>query len=179
MTSWQRRPKRRQAQTTATAVTNQPPDVGGLPVQVHPDAHAMVTQAASAAHPQETGGLLLGWWQAGSVVLRYAVEVIDPDATSTSWHRQEQLTQAALIRAIDDHEHPWLGYVGDWHTHPAACPPSRQDEACIREASTQFADPLVLLVHRFDGRLDIRAARAGRSQPARQVTYDPLDTKGC
>jgi proteasome lid subunit RPN8/RPN11 len=141
-----------------------------LTVDVHSDATLPIAAAASAAHPRETGGLLLGWWDVGLVVVRYAVEICDPDATTTSWSRDQPRAQAALEAALDELEHPWLGYVGDWHTHPAACGASSQDEASIRRASHQYNHPLVLLVHRTDGVVDLVAAHGGRRVPARHLT---------
>lgn len=130
--------------------------------QVHDDAQATIAAAAVAAEPFETGGILLGWWNEGAVVVRYAVEVHDPAATSSGWTRNEHQSQAALASALELHQHPWLGYVGDWHTHPAPCGPSGQDERSIRRASRSYATALLLLVRRSDGHLDARAARAGR-----------------
>lgn len=129
---------------------------------VHDDAQATIAAASVAAEPFETGGILLGWWKDDAVVVRYAVEVQDQAATSSGWTRNEQQSQAALVCALEIHQHPWLGYVGDWHSHPAPCGPSRQDERSIRRASCSYATPLLLLVRRSDGQLDVRAARAGR-----------------
>jgi proteasome lid subunit RPN8/RPN11 len=119
-------------------------------LEVAPEVLAAIAAAADAAHPCETGGLLLGWWDEGRVVVRHAIEVQDPEATHTSWVRLESTAQAALEEALDRHPHPWLGYVGDWHSHPAACGASSQDITSILRASDQYEQPLVLLVHRAD-----------------------------
>ncbi len=115
-----------------------------------PEVLAAIGKAADAAHRCETGGLLPGWWDDGRVVVRHAVEVPDPKATHTSWVRVEGTAQAALEEALDRHPHPWLGYVGDWHSHPTACGASSQDITSILRASTQYEQPLVLLIHRAD-----------------------------
>ncbi|MDI5975478.1 Mov34/MPN/PAD-1 family protein [Amycolatopsis magusensis] len=119
-------------------------------LEVAPEVLAVIAKAADAAHPCETGGLLLGWWDGGRIVVRHAIEVPDPEATPTSWVRVENTAQAALDEALDRHPHPWLGYVGDWHSHPAACGASSQDITSIQRASGQYEQPLVLLVHRAD-----------------------------
>ena len=136
-----------------------------ITAQLHADAVHVIEAAASTAHPRETGGLLLGWWRPTSrtVVVRDAAEVIDPDATTSSWARQERLAQQVLQTVLDDWRHPWLGYVGDWHSHPAAVGPSRQDERSIRRASRQFTMPILLAVRRLDGRLDCRGAEKGKA----------------
>lgn len=141
-----------------------------VPVVIHPDVRHTITEAAGRAAPLEAGGLLLGWWDSDRVIVRSAVEVVDPAASGTSWIRRENLAQQALDRAIAAHGHPWMGYVGDWHSHPAACEASAQDLKSIRSASRAYAQPLLLIVHRYDGVLDIRAARRGRSHTVLEVT---------
>jgi integrative and conjugative element protein (TIGR02256 family) len=133
-----------------------------LTARVYADASASIAAAAAAAEPFETGGILLGWWAEGAVVARYAVEVPDPGATTSGWTRNEDQSQVALATALELHQHPWLGYVGDWHTHPAPSGPSGQDERAIRRASRSYSTPLLLLVRCSDGQLDARGARAGR-----------------
>lgn len=135
-------------------------------VKVDPQAEHAVTAAAVTAHPRETGGLLLGWWDTGRIVVRFAVEVPDAQATTNSWTREQTRAQTALDAALDEHQHPWLGYVGDWHSHPAACGASIQDVASIRRASRQYGDPLILIVHRVDGVLDLVVAHRGRTRAA-------------
>lgn len=135
-----------------------------LRVNVSRQALDSIQRAAEQAHPRETGGVLLGWWQDPAVWVELAVEVPDPDATGNGWTRHEETAQQALDDAVRGAEHPWLGYVGDWHSHPAACNASRNDVTAIRRASRQYDKPLVLLVHRVDGTIDSRAARAGRTR---------------
>lgn len=135
-------------------------------VDVHPDAAQVVSNAAAAALPRETGGLLLGWWDASKIIVRHAVEVPDPRATTNSWSRDEPRAQAALDAALAAHQHPWLGYVGDWHSHPADCGASSQDVISIRRASRQYTQPLALLVHRADGAVDHVVVHRGHRRRA-------------
>lgn len=120
-------------------------------VQVAAEVTSAIAAAAALAHPRETGGILLGWWFEGCVIVRHAIEVPDPDATPAAWARDPATAQLALQEALSNQGHPWLGYVGDWHSHPAACGASGQDIASIQHASAQYDQPLVLLVHRADG----------------------------
>ncbi len=143
---------------------------GTVPVMIHSDARQTIDEAARRAAPLEAGGLLLGWWDNEIVIVRSAVEVVDPAASGTSWIRRENLAQRVLDRAIATLGHPWMGYVGDWHSHPAGGGPSVQDLQSIRKASRAYPQPLLLIVHRCGGFLDIRAARRGRSQTAVEVT---------
>ncbi|MGW5081433.1 Mov34/MPN/PAD-1 family protein [Micromonospora echinospora] len=137
---------------------------------IHSDARQTITAAAGRAAPLEAGGLLLGWWDSDKVIVRSAVEVVDPAASGTSWIRRESFAQQALDRAIAALGHPWMGYVGDWHSHPAPCGASAQDLKSIRSASRAYSQPLLLIVHRCDDVLDVRAARRGRLQTVLEVT---------
>ncbi len=138
-----------------------------------------IAQRAGQAAPRETGGLLLGWWEDTSVVVRHAVEVPDPDATSNTWTRHEDAAQATLDAALRDLGHPWLGYVGDWHSHPAILDASPTDELSLRRASSQYAKPLALLVHQPGGRLDVRVAHNGHIRAARLGLPRPRSPATC
>ena len=97
---------------------------------------AEIRAAASAAEPRETGGFLLGWWATSNViVVRHALEVPDRLATSTSWVRRPKAAQAALSAALASFGHPFLGYVGDWHSHPQRCEASQRDLATLARSS--------------------------------------------
>jgi proteasome lid subunit RPN8/RPN11 len=135
-----------------------------LPIDVYGDAATLIAAAAAAARPCETGGLLLGWWDSGRVVVRYAIEVTDPHATAGSWTRDQLRAQAALDTTLTELDHPWLGYVGDWHSHPAPCAASTQDRVSIQRASRQYDQPLVLLIHRPDDAIETVAAHRGRKR---------------
>jgi integrative and conjugative element protein (TIGR02256 family) len=134
------------------------------PVGLHIDAAAteFIHAAAERSHPTETGGLLLGWWDSGGIIVHLAAEVPDETATPTSWHRQQRPAQHVLEQALSDREHPWLGYVGDWHTHPAAIGPSCTDVTSLRRASLQYDQPLLLLVRRHDHRIAPIVMHRGR-----------------
>ncbi|WP_368832225.1 Mov34/MPN/PAD-1 family protein [Kocuria arenosa] len=136
-----------------------------LVVDLHPEAEAEIHRLATIAGEVETGGLLLGWWDADQIVARQAVEVLDPAATSTSWTRDSRRSQHILEKVLATEQHPWLGYIGDWHTHPAPCGPSPQDNHSICRASENYSHPLLLLVHRSDQMIEGRAAWQGQSCP--------------
>jgi proteasome lid subunit RPN8/RPN11 len=116
---------------------------------------------AAAAAPNETGGLLLGWWEGNAVVVRHAVEVPDSRATSTRWVRRPRVARRVLEAALQEYAHPLLGYVGEWHIHPAVCAASGQDLESITATSGQYDNPLALFVRMPDGTLDVRSAHRG------------------
>ena len=116
---------------------------------------------AWAAHPIETGGLLLGWWDLGVPVIAYALEVKDPRATRRRWTRDEARARVALAQARR-HGHKHVGYVGDWHSHPVNLGPSGSDLRELRRVSRQYDQPTTLAVVRHGGVVDMRLASAGR-----------------
>lgn len=139
------------------------------------EAETGLRECAGLSHPCETGGLLLGWWQDRVPVVVAAVEVPDPDAGHHRWSRDEPSAAQALERvrgAFPAH----VGYVGDWHSHPADVGPSSQDLRAIRRASKQFDDPLVLAVARRGGRIDTRLAYRGRLTTVHALTTPHLPT---
>ncbi len=143
-------------------------------VVVASDATDLIAERAEQTAPKETGGLLLGWWEDTTVIVGHAVEVPDPEATTNTWTRLEDAAQATLEAALRDLGHPWLGYVGDWHSHPAMLDASSTDELSLCRASSQYAKPLALLIHRPGGRLDVRVACQGRLRVARLDRHGSL-----
>lgn len=125
----------------------------GLEAQLH--------ALAAMAHPRETGGLLLGWWQHRVPVVIAVVEVADPNAGRNRWTRDETRATQALERVRRTFP-AHVGYVGEWHSHPADVGPSMQDVRAIRRACRKFDEALVLAVVRHGGRIDTRLAHQGR-----------------
>lgn len=138
-------------------------------VRIAANAADTLRRHAQQGRPRERGGLLLGWWSDGDIVIRHAVEVLDPTATSTTWTRHQPAAQQALDETRAQYADPRIGYVGDWHTHPASIGISSTDETAVRRASRQYPEPTALLVVLPDGSLDVRASQAGRLQSAHIV----------
>lgn len=128
----------------------------------------LLRKLSERRHPQETGGLLLGWWEDGLPVALDAVEVPDPAATGTRWTRRrsaaDQCLELALAQRDDD-----VGYIGDWHSHPMNVAPSGRDLRQLRTDSRDFSQALGLAVVRRHGRVDTRLALRGRLTTAWQL----------
>lgn len=116
-----------------------------LVVRLDPAAAEYVTKAASAAHPYETGGLLLGYRKNGIVVVSGAAEVPDPDATPSSYTSRELAVQAVLNKHLLTAP-PGTGYVGPWHAHPAVARHSLSDKRALKRIARQYAEPVASLV---------------------------------
>lgn len=144
-------------------------------VSLHPSVQPALTEAARRAEPKETGGLLLGWTFAETIVIRHILEVPDPDATPTSWTRTEATANKALAKFLTEAEHPWLGYVGDWHAHPAPVGPSPTDKRSLKKDSRTTGETLVLIVHRSDESLAVLTAQRGSARRTTLITYGEND----
>lgn len=140
-------------------------------VALHPGVSPALTATSRRSEPKETGGLLIGWLDGKTIVVRRILEVPDADATETSWTRSEARANKALAGFLAKTEHPWLGYVGDWHAHPAPVGPSQTDRRTLRKDSRSVRHPLALIVHRSDGTLDVLTARRGTALRTSLTTY--------
>ncbi|RLV49726.1 hypothetical protein D9V37_07380 [Nocardioides mangrovicus] len=146
-------------------------------VSLHPYVPRALTAAARRSEPKETGGLLLGWTDGGIIVVRHALEVPDPSATQTSWTRSETRANEALTKWLSEAAHPWLGYVGDWHAHPAPVGASTTDKRCLKKDSRVTQKSLVLIVHRSDETLDVLTAQRGSAARTTLITYEEINQK--
>ena len=143
-----------------------------LPVTIDltESAQAQLRALARAALPTETGGLLLGCIVDGRPVVSEVVEIVDGDATPTTYHLSEGATPdvVAAARARDSR----LGYIGDWHSHPSGAGPSALDVAAmavIEEAEADDEDPVLMIVRPSEGeaeRVDAYVSTEGRLKPA-------------
>lgn len=144
-------------------------------VELHQGVPSALTATARRREPRETGGLLVGWWDGKTIVVRHILEVPDPNATEVIWTRSEARANEALAEFMGEALHPWLGYVGDWHAHPAPVGPSQTDKRSLRKDSRSMRRPLALIVRRSDGTLDVLSARRGIALHTTCTTYREND----
>jgi hypothetical protein len=79
------------------------------------------------------------------------LEVTDPAAGRSSYTRDHAHAEAALQRALaDTNPADPVGYVGEWHVHPAPQGPSRQDRRELRAVARQSPHPVALVVLAYD-----------------------------
>lgn len=137
-------------------------------LRLNDDLEQELHDVAASVHPTETGGLLLGWWDGPVPVVADWLEVPDPAARRNRWSRNEDAAADALAAARQSYP-SHVGYIGDWHSHPADIGPSRADIRAIRRVSRQYDDAVALVVVRHGGQVDTRLAHQGRL-----VTVDSL-----
>jgi len=116
---------------------------------------------SEASMPNETGGLLLGWWEDNHVHVEDILEIKDESASSVSWIRHEHLSQESLKKYLNESSGSPIGYVGDWHSHTSRTGVSSIDIQSIKKASIQYNKPLALIVYKSDVSMDVIAALSG------------------
>ena len=114
-------------------------------VLVARDALADAVDAARAALPRETGGILLGFQTSDAIVVTRLLVVEDRRSTRRSYVRRRRRAQVALAAARASAP-TVVGYVGEWHTHPADEPPSRIDFVSLGKTAQSALAPVALLV---------------------------------
>lgn len=116
-------------------------------VDLSESARQEAIEAADAAHPLETGGILVGTEIDRRLTVSGVVEVTDPDAQLNSYHMGEGAVAEALslVKEADSR----VGYLGEWHSHPDGSGPSTLDVATMLSiaAGSDCANPVLLLVH--------------------------------
>jgi integrative and conjugative element protein (TIGR02256 family) len=99
----------------------------------------------TAAFPTETGGILLGFRAHDLVVVTRVHAVADPRATRFGYLRHRRRAQARMAVALSD-ALPVVGYVGEWHTHPADAGPSKTDLRAVGATARLAEGPVALIV---------------------------------
>lgn len=145
--------------------------------RLHLSTTALTNGAALArmALPRETGGILVGWHEGDTVVVTDVLPVPDKCAGGHHYNRNHKRAQ----RVLDVHRKQTadenVGYVGEWHSHPAPQPPSHVDLnslADLTEATDQTVALVVFAVHP-DG--TVNAVGAAGRRHGRTVTIQELE----
>lgn len=116
-------------------------------IEVAETAAADLQAAAHAALPNETGGILLGWRTASGLHVAQAAEVPDPGATTHGYQRNFDAAQSLVTMTLAHQpaDSP-LGYIGEWHSHPAPVAASHADLRWIRRLAWDLGGPIGLVV---------------------------------
>ncbi|QKJ18943.1 SAVED domain-containing protein [Microbacterium hominis] len=116
-------------------------------IDVRADAHETIASETAKRLPLETGGILLGYREMDNFVITHALVVDGGGATKDRYVRDdvranERLSEFLSDRAEDDP----IGYVGEWHSHPAPSGPSTIDRNAMRGAAKAADRSVALLV---------------------------------
>ena len=151
-------------------------------IVVEPTCWSTIIDSADLQAGSETGGILLGWRHSTGVYVCDVIEVPDRRASRNQYVRRHGLASESLNRFLDTlPARSPVGYVGEWHTHPAPQGPSRTDRRQLKGISRHLHDYIALIVASHDPRSGVwkpqgLCARAGRVKPAHiDITHAESD----
>jgi proteasome lid subunit RPN8/RPN11 len=138
---------------------------------------------AERRYPFETGGILLGIRRGRHVQVVDVIEVPDPTATHSSYVLHAEPRERVLALYLRDvPANSMIGYVGDWHSHPADVEASGVDRAQLRRDAQTATDTLAMIVMvktargwRSDGLL---MSHSGQVKDVRTTVTQPSASSG-
>lgn len=138
-----------------------------------------ILSAAREHHPNEIGGVLIGVEAERRPWVTRAVTVSSRRATPVYY----EIPAGARRRAVRSsrRDDPRLGYLGDWHSHPADIAPSGKDRETMAELAADrdagCSRPVLLLARRRgEGyRLDVRQQAGSKLRELRLIIAGPLE----
>lgn len=117
----------------------------GVGILIARSAFVAAVADGTTALPRETGGILLGFRTPENIVVTRALTVPDPSSSGHGYLRHHRRAQARM--ALDRGDAPIVvGYVGEWHTHPADVGPSRTDLRALGATARLAEGPVGLVV---------------------------------
>jgi len=143
------------------------------PVWISEQAITAMNEAARRAHPKETGGILLGVYVNDRPWVTHSVQIESAEPR----HNFYRLPSGARPRIVDElrKKDARLGYLGEWHSHPANIGPSLKDKLSMTRialhSKTNCPNPLLIVAIREDTgySLDIREWRGWRLKRLRAI----------
>lgn len=123
------------------------PDDLEMVVDVAESAADTILDAAERAQPLETGGVLIGTTVDERTVVAAAIELTEAEATTETFTVPHGKVADAVEAAREADAR--LGYVGEWHTHPAGGGVSSTDRATMMTvaADADVTNPILLVAH--------------------------------
>jgi proteasome lid subunit RPN8/RPN11 len=146
------------------------------------EAEAIITDSGRAAHPRETGGVLIGVLAGSRPWVTDAVHVPSRHSTGNTY----EIPAGARRRAVEKarQKDPRVGYLGDWHSHPADVGPSQCDQTTMAsiaaDARAGCSRPLLLVLRRAQAEyaIDARQWTGGALRVLRVVRAGALAPDG-
>jgi integrative and conjugative element protein (TIGR02256 family) len=116
-------------------------------VRISRQALALANRHAIEAGSKEVGGILVGWWEgAGTAVVHDLLIVPDVDAGWNHYKRKQPVAQETLNAYLVGLGDQRVGYVGEWHSHPAPQQPSGTDRAVLTSIARRTSNTVALVV---------------------------------
>jgi hypothetical protein len=148
-------------------------------IELSAAAHETIAAATARALPNEAGGVLLGYRHDSYFVVTNVLQ-IKGHATATSFVRDDVEANRLLTEFLSnrDPSDP-VGYIGEWHSHPAPVGASPRDLESIRATARSHPQPLILLVYSvgtpwtYSGRIAQRRFLFAPRTTTAEVSYPP------
>lgn len=115
-------------------------------VVITDQAVATLKAQGRASQRRERGGILVGYRTDNRLHVHEALVVPDHAAAQTRYVRRRHAGQRVLDEWLHATGDRAIGYVGEWHTHPAPLPPSPTDLKAARLMCLTNRQPVALLV---------------------------------
>ncbi|WP_219844384.1 SAVED domain-containing protein [Microbacterium sp. MYb66] len=148
-------------------------------VRLSVSAHETIAAATARALPNEAGGVLLGYRTDSNFVVTEVLQVRG-HATTTSFVRDDVEANRLLTEFLKDRDpSDPVGYIGEWHSHPAPVGASPRDLESIRATARAHPEPLILLIYSagtpwtYSGRIAQRRFLFAPRIATADVSYPP------
>ncbi len=132
------------------------------------------SELARAALPRETGGILVGWHEDDTVVVTDVLPVPDKRAGGHHYSRNHKRAQRVLDQHRKQTADKNVGYVGEWHSHPAPQPPSHIDLNSLAELTEVTVHTVALVVFAVHPDGAVSPVGAAGRRHGRTVTIQEL-----
>lgn len=140
-------------------------------IRLRQEAYEAIATETSKHLPVETGGILLGYREGTDFFVTHALLVDGQGASGVKYVRDDVRANSILDAFLAERDlNDPVGYIGEWHSHPAPQGPSPIDVAAIRETAKTSEGPLALLVHAPGGDEPFYGMIAGRQLFGRTTT---------
>lgn len=149
-------------------------------VSVAQGALTLGSRHAREGLPREVGGILVGWREGSHVIVVQDMLLVPHDGRShVRYDRDHAPAEQLLQQHLAQADNAQLGYVGEWHSHPAPQPPSSLDVSTIRNIAGRLAEPIALIVlmaHRDGHSIEPVARTARRAALRTHVHHAHIST---
>lgn len=140
-------------------------------------ARSTITAETRRCIPLESGGVLLGYREDRRIVVTHAL-VVSADIAHTNRYIRDDVQANALLRQflVSREADDPIGYIGEWHSHPAPCGPSNIDVRAIRAIASNTDSPIALIVHSPGHTPEFTGIIAARQRFARATSQEATVT---
>jgi proteasome lid subunit RPN8/RPN11 len=124
-----------------------------------------IRRAAAEAHPQETGGVLLGVYTGRRRPWILETPVVEPCAAGRTYY---EIPAGIRPRVVDEARagDGRLGYLGEWHSHPADAGPSALDSETMQRIAwdpvAACPHPVLIVARRRERQYELDARQLAR-----------------